>query len=65
MNQETPKCKDCGQEMFEICNTGVNIGIGGMETMIVNGMEHRQYVHKGIRIQKLYQCPEDKTIAVD
>jgi len=41
MREETPKCKDCGQFMFEIGGTG-------------------KYIQD--REQKLYQCPEDKTI---
>lgn len=50
---EKPKCKDCGQLMVEVPNFfGRNIqwddGRG-------NG---------GLRCQKLYQCPEDKTVAV-
>ena len=65
METEITKCNSCGQPMIEICNTGVNLEIGGMEPMTVNGMEHRQFVHKGMRTQKLYQFPEDKTIPVD
>lgn len=54
---EIPKCRDCGQQMLEVCTTGQQIEIGGY----VDGV----YTARGIRTQKLYQCPEDKTIAVD
>lgn len=54
----TPKCKDCGQPMFEIGGIGKNIQI--METTDQRG----SYI-TGIREQKLYQCPKCKTIALD
>lgn len=57
LDKEFPKCRDCGQDMFEIGGTGKSVQIvdlvGGYNEVV------------GVREQKIYQCPEDKTIAID
>ena len=45
-----PKCKDCGQEMFYLCE-------------IAEGDIYEK--EQGMNCHKLYQCPEDKTIVVE
>lgn len=48
-----PKCKDCNQFMFEV-------GEVGKETQLTDlGGDLTQIVQP-----KLYQCPEDKTVAI-
>jgi hypothetical protein len=53
MKQEIPKCKDCGQPMIEVGETGKTIQEMNFDFEL-----------QGIRSQKIYQCPEDKTIIV-
>jgi len=61
MKEEAPICKDCGQPMFEVGDTGKTIQIIG-EFPIGNNMIGNQVI--GVRSAKLYQCPEDKTVAI-
>jgi hypothetical protein len=65
MKEETPKCKDCGQPMFEVAELAGTIQIGEYreEDVPIVGMQKRWY-QTGARSPKLYQCPEDKTVAV-
>lgn len=53
MSEEIPKCKDCGQPMFEIGGTGKMIQYSERSGEIL-----------GIREEKLYQCPECKTVII-
>ena len=63
MNHETtPKCKECGQLMFEIGGIGKDEQLGEMRKVV--GYEFDLWTQTGVREQKLYQCPEDKTIAI-
>jgi len=62
MNEETPKCKDCGQSMFEIGGIGKSAQLGEMRK--VEGSDYSQWHQTGVREVKLYQCPEDKTVAI-
>lgn len=55
-------CKECGQPMLEICSTGITIEIGEYRKND-DGVEY--WYQTGLKSQKLYQCPEDKSIAVD
>lgn len=63
MTEEIPKCKDCGQPMIEVGSTGVNVQMG--EYRQQPDSEYKLWYQTGVRSQKLYQCPEDKTIAVN
>lgn len=45
--KEAPKCKDCGQPMFEVGVIPTDVGFG-----------------MTMGTKTLYQCPEDKTIAI-
>lgn len=56
MKEETPICRDCGQSMFEIGGIGKSIRTG----RVTDG----GFVLAGEREAKLYQCPEDKTVAI-
>lgn len=49
--ENPPKCKDCGQPMVELGETG-KIITGNVGNNVWG------------RSQKLYQCPEDKTVAL-
>ena len=62
MNEEIPKCKECRQLMFEIGGIGKEEQLGEMRKVV--GRESDQWIQTGVREQKLYQCPEDKTIAI-
>ena len=62
MNEETLKCKDCGQPMFEVGGIGKDTQLGEMRK--VEGSEYEQWFQTGIREIKIYQCPEDKTITI-
>ena len=62
MNEETPKCKDCGQAMFEVGGIGKKMELGEMRK--VEGSEYSRWHQTGVREIKLYQCPEDKTVAI-
>lgn len=62
MEKETPKCKDCGQPMVLIGDIGGTKQItrptyGEDDTVTA-------FTVVGIKTIELYQCPEDKTIAV-
>lgn len=61
--KESPKCRDCGQLMFEVGGIGKMTEIGEYRKEISNdrGIWHQT----GVREMKLYQCPEDKTIAIE
>ncbi len=49
--------------MFEIGGTGKTIEMGEWsEPSAVNGL--LSWIRTGIREQMIYQCPEDKTIAL-
>ena len=61
----TPKCKDCGQYMFEIAELSGEIQIGEMretDEPIIGKIN--KWFQTGMRHPKLYQCPDDKTVAV-
>lgn len=63
MQQDTtPKCKDCGQYMFEIGGINKPVEIG--EYRKQENSEMSMWHQTGVRDTKLYQCPEDKTVAV-
>ena len=62
MDQESPKCKLCGGSMSEIGGIGKNQQLGEMRK--VEGSEYSRWHQTGIREVKLYQCTEDKTIAL-
>jgi len=63
MQEEIPKCKDCGQPMFEIGGTGKSQQIWETKQYLdARGVQDEMV---GMREQKLYQCPEDKTIAIN
>ena len=67
MKTEIPKCKDCGQSMFEIGGIGKNEQIGEFDKPVsVEGkpMGMSIWYQTGLREIKLYQCPEDKTVAI-
>ena len=69
MREEIPICKDCGQPMIPVGEVGTWVDYGEeKEVTLVDG-ENKPYAkHKlwegGRRPCKLYQCPEDKTIAI-
>lgn len=65
--EEVPRCKDCGQPMFEVGGIGKTIDLDlGEKEYKIHGIDiiykQREF---GRREVKLYQCPEDKTIAID
>ena len=61
-----PICKDCGQPMIEVGGTGKILQIGEYKDCgMVDGKQMQSWVETGVREQKLYQCPEDKKIALD
>jgi len=62
MREETPKCKECLQYMVEIGGTGKEVQLGEMRK--IEGLEYDQWFQTGVGEVKLYQCPEDKTIAL-
>ena len=63
MEEEIIKCKDCGQPMFEIGGIGKNEELG--EYRQQPNSEYKLWHQTGIREQILYQCPEDKRIAIN
>ncbi len=61
--EEAHKCKDCGIAMVEVGNTGTFEELGEYRNQENSDMP---IWHKtGVRSKKLYQCPEDKTIAIN
>lgn len=60
-----PKCKDCGQPMFEIGEVGTWVDYGEEKTYEIAGT-NQKYTRRegGRRLCKLYQCPEDKTVVI-
>ena len=50
--------------MFEVGGIGKIMQLGGMETMIVSGAEHIQWVQHGAREVNLYQCTECKEVKI-
>ena len=60
--RKNPVCKDCGQTMFEIGGIGKDVQIGEYRSQENGGIS--MWHQTGIREQKLYQCPEDKTITI-
>jgi len=53
MKEEAPICKDCGQPMIKIAELAGEIQEMDLDFNIL-----------GIRRPRLYQCPEDKTVAI-
>lgn len=57
MREEIPVCKDCGQPMIEVGGIGKDI-----QYFEANEDGSPKFV--AVVEQKLYQCPEDKTVAI-
>ena len=62
MEEKTQICKDCGKPMTEIGGIGKTQQVGDFTFDMGNGMKAWRTI--GIREIKLYQCPEDKNVAL-
>jgi len=61
-DEDKAKCKDCGKSMFEVGEIGKSKQI--WETKQYLDARGVQDELVGMKEMKLYQCPEDKTIAI-
>ena len=58
-----PNCKDCGQPMFLVGGIGKMTQLG--EYRKQEGSDMSIWHQTGIKEINIYQCPEDKTIALE